>query len=230
MDHSLYDKRHYPVVDVPQGYGEWVHTYEQVVQDEMDIRLLDRITTVNWSACQTVLDLACGTGRIGVWLRAKSPAAIDGVDITPQMLDVARSKRIYRSLYLADVVATGLPDEQYDLCTQSLADEHLPSLAPLYQEVSRVIRQGGYFVLVGFHPYFLMMGIPTHFNRASGESITIRSYVHLLSDHVKAAYEAGWSLVAMDEGVVDAEWIQKKPKWQTHVGLPVSFSMVWQRK
>ena len=39
MDHSIYDKRRYPIVDVREGYGAWVHTYEQTVQDEMDLRL-----------------------------------------------------------------------------------------------------------------------------------------------------------------------------------------------
>jgi hypothetical protein len=31
----------------------------------MDLRLLDRLQTVDWSATQAVFDLACGTGRIG---------------------------------------------------------------------------------------------------------------------------------------------------------------------
>lgn len=38
MDHSIYDKRKYPIVDVREGYGEWVRTYEETVQDEMDLR------------------------------------------------------------------------------------------------------------------------------------------------------------------------------------------------
>jgi hypothetical protein len=84
-------------------------------------------------------------------------------------------------------------------------------------------------VIVGFHPQFLMSGIPTHFDRASGESVTIRSYVHLVSEHVKSARASGWSLVAMDEGLIDEAWVQRKPKWQAHVGLPVSFSMVWRK-
>ena len=50
MDHGIYDQRHYPIVDVQQGYGEWVRTYEQVVQDEMDLRLFERVTTVDWAA------------------------------------------------------------------------------------------------------------------------------------------------------------------------------------
>jgi SAM-dependent methyltransferase len=200
------------------------------VQDEMDLRLLDRLRTVDWSASRCVLDLACGTGRVGAWLAGRCSAAIDGVDITPEMLAVARRRDLYRTLRVADVLDTGLAAEAYDLCTQSLADEHLPDLRPLYREVARLTRQKGYFVLVGFHPYFLMAGMPTHFERAPGEHVTIRSYVHLLSDHVKAAHAAGWSLRELEEGLIDEAWVRKKPKWQVYFGLPVSFALVWQRQ
>lgn len=228
MDHSIYDKRRYPIVEVREGYAEWARTYEQTVYDEMDLRLLERLRTVDWSAVRSVLDLACGTGRIGAWVRRRCPtAALDGVDITPEMLDAARSRGIYRTLGIADVTSTRLPAETYDLCTQSLADEHLPDLGPLYREVARVTRGGGCFVMVGYHPHFLMAGVPTHFNRAPGEAITIRSYVHLLSDHVKAAHAAGWWLQEMDEGLVDDDWLRRKPKWEGYSGLPISFAMVW---
>ena len=227
MDHAIYDKRNYPIIDVREGYAEWVRTYEQIVQDEMDLHLFNRLKTIDWSAPRLVLDLACGTGRIAQWLKQRCPAIIDGVDLTPEMLAVARSKNVYRDLHVADISNTGLPAQAYDLCTQSLADEHLPDLRPLYQEVARVTKPGGYFVIVGFHPQFLMVGMPTHFTRASGEPVTIRSYVHLLSDHVKAAHAFGWSLIQMDEAIIDEAWLQKKPKWEKYFGLPVSFLMVW---
>src|SRR5664279_1854166 len=99
MDHSIYDKRKYPIVDVREGYGEWVRTYEQTVLDEMDLRLLERLCSVDWAAPQVVLDLACGTGRIGAWLKRRCPASIDGVDITSEMLEIARDKSLYRALY-----------------------------------------------------------------------------------------------------------------------------------
>lgn len=230
MDHATYDKRRYPIVGVREGYGEWSHTYEQTVQDEMDLRLLERLGAVDWPALRAALDLACGTGRIGAWLRQRCPgAAIDGVDITPEMLAVARARGTYRALRLADVADTGSPSEAYDLCIQSLADEHLPDLGPVYREVARVTRPGGWFVLVGYHPHLLMAGIPTHFDRRPGESITIRSYVHLLSDHVKAAHAAGWSLLEMEEGLIDDAWLRKKPRLQQYAGLPISFAMVWRR-
>jgi SAM-dependent methyltransferase len=230
VDHSIYDKRKYPIVEVRQGYAEWVRTYEQTVQDEMDLRLLDRLQTVDWTTPRPVLDLACGTGRIGAWLRRRGAAAIDGVDLTPEMLEVARRKGVYRTLRLADVTHTGLPAATYDLCLQSLADEHLADLRPLYREVARLTIPGGSFVIVGFHPQFLMVGMPTHFNRASGEPVTIRTYVHLLSDHVKAAHACGWSLLEMDEGLIDETWLQKKPQWESYFGLPISFAMVWRHQ
>jgi SAM-dependent methyltransferase len=227
MDHTPYDTRRYPIVDVRQGYGEWARTYEQTVQDEMDLRLLERLRTVEWARAREALDLACGTGRMGTWLRAQGVAHIDGVDLTPEMLERAARRGVYRTLRVADVSSTGLPEASYDLCLQSLADEHLAELAPLYHETARVTRPGGRFVLVGYHPQFLMAGVPTHFDRGPGDPVTIRSYVHLLSDHVKAASAAGWTLAEMDEGLVDDAWLHKKPKWERYRGLPISFAMVW---
>ena len=229
VEHSIYDKRGYPIVEVVEGYGEWVHTYEKTVQDEMDLRLLERLRKVDWSTALQVLDLACGTGRIDVWLTERFSGDIDGIDITPEMLQAAKSKGVYRALHLADVSNTRLPANSYDLCIQSLADEHLPELEPLYREASRVTKPGACFVLVGFHPQFLMTGMPTHFERTSGEPVTIHSYVHLLSDHVKAALTSGWSLLEMEEGLIDDAWLHKKPKWEVYLGLPISFVMVWQR-
>ncbi|MGH7551369.1 MAG: class I SAM-dependent DNA methyltransferase [Gemmatimonadota bacterium] len=229
MDHVIYDKRRYPIVDVREGYGEWVRTYEQTVHEEMDLRLLDRLRSVECSALQEVLDLACGTGRMGAWLRARSAAEIDGVDLTSEMLERALKRDLYRTLRIADVASTGCADGAYDLCIQSLADEHLPDLEPLYREVARVTKSGGTFVIVGFHPQFLMAGVPTHFDRAPDEPVTIRSYVHLFSDHVKAARRHGWSLLEMDEGLIDEVWLKKDAKWGRYLGQPISFAMVWRQ-
>ena len=44
-----FDTRGYRTVDVRSGYGEWVATYEDTVQDAMDIALLDSLRTVRWA-------------------------------------------------------------------------------------------------------------------------------------------------------------------------------------
>jgi SAM-dependent methyltransferase len=227
---SDFDTRQYRTVDARTGYGEWVSTYERTVEDEMDLALLDRLTRPNWSAIQEAADLGCGTGRTGVWLKQRGIAAIDGVDLTPEMLALARSKDVYRRLTEANVAATGLPSAAYDLVTTSLVDEHLADLAPLYREAWRVAKPGACYVLVGFHPQFIMVsGMPTHYTSASGEDIAISTHLHLLSDHVAAAIGAGWSLAEMHERIIDEAWIALKPKWARFRQHPISFVFVWRK-
>jgi SAM-dependent methyltransferase len=226
-DFSPFDRRHYPTLPVREGYSAWAETYEATVLDLMDLRLLERLRTPDWPACGRALDLACGTGRGGAWLKAHGVAAVDGVDLTPAMLEKARAKRVYDRLLTGDVAAVDLPDAAYGLVTQLLADEHLADLRPVYREAFRLTAPGGRFVLVGYHPWFLMSGVPTHFDRQPGEPVAIQSHIHLFADHVRAAHAAGWRLAELEEGVVDQAWIAAKPKWADREGRPVSFAFVW---
>jgi SAM-dependent methyltransferase len=229
VDFARYDVRNYPTLPVREGYEAWAPSYEATVLDLMDLRLAGRLQSVDWNATSPVLDFACGTGRVGAWLKGQGVEVIDGVDLTPGMLARAAERGVYRELRVGDVSATGCPAGAYGLVTQSLADEHLPRLEPVYLEAARVTRDDGRFVLIGFHPFFLMAGVPTHFNAAPGEPMAIESYVHLTSDHVAAAGAAGWRLREMVEGLVDEAWIAAKPKWEAYRDRPVSFAMVWEK-
>ncbi len=104
---SDFDSRGYRTLDVRSGYAEWVATYERTVEDAMDIAVLDTLATPQWPALHTAVDLGCGTGRTGAWLRKRGVAVIDGVDLTPEMLAVARETGVYRRLAEADVASTG---------------------------------------------------------------------------------------------------------------------------
>ncbi|MDB2407067.1 methyltransferase domain-containing protein [Jannaschia sp.] len=67
-----------------------------------------------------ILDFGCGTGLSGAALRRAGFETVDGTDITPEMLEVARGKGIYRALSVgtpgvapdlasyAAIVATGV--------------------------------------------------------------------------------------------------------------------------
>jgi SAM-dependent methyltransferase len=229
-DFGVFDVRGYRTVDVRTGYGEWVATYETTVEDAMDIELLGELREVSWPAIGSAADLGCGTGRTGSWMREHGVAVIDGVDLTPEMLEVARGRDVYRRLVEADVSATDRGSEDYDLVMTCLVDEHLAEIEPLYGEAFRLARPGGTFVLVGFHPHFIMAaGMPTHFDSASGEPVAIATFVHLISEHVTAGLEAGWTLVEMHERVIDDAWLALKPKWEKLRGQPVAFAVVWRR-
>jgi SAM-dependent methyltransferase len=228
---SAFDTRKYRTVAAREGYDRWAATYEETVEDAMDIALLERLA-VDWGSVRSAADLGCGTGRTGAWLAAHGVGGIDGVDLSPRMLEAARGRGVYRSLHEAEVGDSGLEAGSYDLVVSCLVDEHLADLRPLYAEATRLLEAGGRFVLVGFHPHFILAsGMPTHFDDVeSGEPVAIETHVHLLSDHVAAGLGAGLVLAELHERVIDDEWLVLKPKWERFRDHPVSFAFVWVRK
>lgn len=228
MKFDSFDTRHYQTLPVQDGYGEWAATYEATVLDVMDKRLLARLTMVNWPDAARAADLGCGTGRTGAWLKTSGVGAVDGIDLTAEMLEQAQAKAVYQRLERGDVVATGFDAGAYDLVVNCLVDEHLPNLDGLYREARRLLRPGGKFVLVGYHPHFLMLGIAAHFDRENGTSVALESYVHLTSDHIAAGHAAGFELMEMIEGLIDEDWVKAKPNWaERYWNHPVTFAMVW---
>jgi predicted TPR repeat methyltransferase len=53
----------------------------------------------------TVLDVGAGTGLVAQRLVEHGIAPIDGTDISPEMLEVARGKALYRDLFVSDITA-----------------------------------------------------------------------------------------------------------------------------
>jgi SAM-dependent methyltransferase len=200
-----YDSRGYATVEPRAGYAAWAQAYEDDVVDEMDIALLDRLERPDWTAAGRVADLGCGTGRTGAWLRAAGvTGTIDGVDLTPEMLQRARERGAHDTLREADARATGLGSCAYDLVISALIDEHLPQ-------------------------WIIATGMPTDFDGPDGEPVAIATHVHLVSEQVGAALAAGWSLLEMHERLVDDAWIELKLQWERHRGLPVSIAYAWRR-
>jgi len=225
---EAFDSRGYRTLAPREGYDRWAASYEETVEDAMDLALLERLE-VDWAGVGAVADLGCGTGRTGAWMAERGVGEIDGVDLSPGMLAAARERGVYRSLAEAQVADTGLDPGAYDLVVACLVDEHLADLGPLYEEAAQLAAPGAHFALVGFHPHFIIAsGMPTHFDDAeSGEAVAIETHVHLLSDHVAAGLGAGLGLAALHERIVDDEFIALKPKWERYRGHPISFAFLW---
>jgi SAM-dependent methyltransferase len=227
---SSFDTRGYRTVSTREGYRIWSSSYEETIKTDMDLWLLERISTVRWNEVARAADLGCGTGRTGAWLKSRGVPEVDGVDLTPEMLERAKARGVYSHLSVADVSDSGLESGAYSLVTTSLVDEHLSDLRPLYLESARLTKAGGAHVLIGFHPFFIMKsGMPTHFDAPDGTPLAIETHVHLFSEHVQAAMSAGWSLAEMHEQVIDDRWTAVKPEWASLKDVPVSFAAVWRR-
>jgi predicted TPR repeat methyltransferase len=92
-----------------------------------------------------VLDLGCGTGLMGEYLRPRASRLI-GVDLSARMLDKARERGIYDQLeccgideYLATQAAS------FDLVAAADVLVYFGDLAPLFQQVRKALAAGGWF-------------------------------------------------------------------------------------
>jgi SAM-dependent methyltransferase len=230
---ARYDSRGYRTLDVVAGYAAWAPSYDATMDGRLDLPLLGSLTSVDWSGITAAADLGCGTGRIGAWLKARGVARVNGVDTCSAMLEQATAKGIYDILACADAAATGLVGQGYDLAISSFAVCHLGDLSGFYTETARLIRPGGKVVLIDYHPFMLLKGVPTHFNAPVGEPVAIANVVHMIGDHIQAGRRAGLALMELREQLVDAEWVGEnrrrfgEPRLASHVGHPVSFAMVW---
>jgi len=97
-----------------------------------------------------ILDAGCGTGLVGIELiKRKWDLTIDGIDLTPAMLEQSRSKGAYRKLNIADMSGPlyDIDDDIYDgvVCAGVFTAGHVGPVA--LDELIRVAKPGASIVL-----------------------------------------------------------------------------------
>ncbi|MEJ1969262.1 MAG: methyltransferase domain-containing protein [Rhizomicrobium sp.] len=90
------------------------------------------------------LDLGCGTG-LAATAFADLTAAIDGVDLSPAMIEKARARGLYRNLRVADI-ESGLGDGAYDLILAADTLVYLGDLRATFAGASCRLKRRGYFL------------------------------------------------------------------------------------
>lgn len=103
-------------------------------------------------AGRRVLDAGCGGGRTSAWL-VEAGAEVVGIDVSPELLRLARERLPAASFVLADL-AEPLPfaDSSFDLVVSSLVMHYLRDWEPPLRELRRVLRPDGVLVLSTHHP------------------------------------------------------------------------------
>ena len=97
-----------------------------------------------------ILDIGCGTGLAGVLARPLA-ARLDGVDLSPAMLEKARSKGVYDRLDRCDFVTTmSERPGRYDAVLAAAALIHHGDLAGIFQATATCLRDNGLFVFTLF--------------------------------------------------------------------------------
>ena len=94
---------------------------------------------------EAALDLGCGTGQCGPLLLPLA-TAIDGIDLSSNMLAQAEALAVYRSLAQADVADhLATTPQRYDLVIAADVFIYVGALDAVFAGVARVLQPGGLF-------------------------------------------------------------------------------------
>jgi predicted TPR repeat methyltransferase len=97
-------------------------------------------------AGMAILDLGCGTGLAGVAFKPLA-ARLDGVDLSPGMIEKARAREIYDQLAVADLeAALAQSGARYDLILAADTLVYLGDLTGVFRNVRKRLAPDGYFL------------------------------------------------------------------------------------
>ena len=181
-------------------YEEWAPTYEQNLKEDYGY-IAHRIAVEAFcnhcaDASARILDLGCGTGLVGEELAARGFQQIDGLDISPGMLEEARRKQIYNDLIIGDMTRPpDLDGRRYNAAIGvgcfgggHVGPEHLP-------EMIRCVQTGGLLVFFINAIAYEQDDYPSHFRSLEADGVwrVVRTEQ---SNYMQAIERPGWIVVA----------------------------------
>ena len=129
-----------------QMYGNWAATYDESFGKGWGYiapREIAAILKAEIDPGAEILDIGAGTGLVAEHLRGQT---VDALDITPEMLDIARTKKLYRSLMIGDLTQVlDIPDASYDAIISCGTFTHGHVGPECFPELLRITRPGGVF-------------------------------------------------------------------------------------
>lgn len=130
------------------AYKDWAENYEGDTVDGMGyvapVVASDKLHTLLPDTSIRILDAGCGTGLAGVELKKRGYQNVDGMDLSPDMLMMARRKDVYGDLREADMTEKlDYPDNMYDaiICVGAFTHAHVGPKG--FDELVRITRHGG---------------------------------------------------------------------------------------
>lgn len=203
--------------DARAGYAEWSASY-----DGPGNPIVAREQAVVWPLIEAAapgraLDAACGTGRHTERLVAAGHD-VSALDLTPEMLAIARRRAPGAAFAQGDLRALPHPDRAFDLVVCGLALGHLADPAPAVAELARVTAAGGRLVISLLHPLLVVLGWQARFTDRRGERAWVREHPHRMSALLAALRAGGLTLETCHEPSLTREDVGHVGRWVEHLG------------
>ncbi|WP_440995173.1 class I SAM-dependent DNA methyltransferase [Arhodomonas sp. SL1] len=149
-DHSaLKDIRKMGREELRAYYDQWAESYDKTLQswDYQAPKQAASMLRPLIPGEATMFDAGCGTGLSGQALRdAGYSGRIDGSDLSPESVELARKREIYDTVEVIDLDRHPLPvaSDLYDATLSIGVLTYIQDLTGLLSEFCRVTRPGGY--------------------------------------------------------------------------------------
>lgn len=149
-----------------------------------------------------VLDIGCGTGICGEYLRGYAKY-LEGVDLSPHMLEQAKKKGYYNKVECADAVGY-MQDckRQFDLIVASGVLILFGDLLPVFQAAAHLLKPGGMLVFTLY--------------RSESEAVMVRHNLHFAHSAAyvqETAEAAGLQVVLLEQEVHEYDMGKPQPGW-----------------
>jgi SAM-dependent methyltransferase len=194
------------VVDTAEGYATWAGWYDEPGNQLVDIEGPIVRAILDDLPAGTAVDAACGTGRHSLHLAARGHRVI-GVDTSPEMLAVARTKLPDGDWRRGDLHDLPVEDGEADLVVCALALAHVPDLAPVFAQFARVLRPGGHLVVSDNRNLVEGIGRPMVSRDGEGGPVLMPSWDHRTGAYLSAALPQGFAVRACLEPARPDPWI-----------------------
>lgn len=189
----------------PMEESEWIRSayddvaisYAELVQNtdpeaNLNLMMVQELVKSLPSSAQ-VLDAGCGAGRMITYLDSLAPLVIEGCDISPSMIELARQSHPDRRFVVADLRSLPFDDASFDGVLAWYSITHTPSsrLPELLAELHRVLRPNG-VILLGFQAGDGLRTI----TGAYGKDVELTAYLHSVSGVVRVLDRVGYHVLA----------------------------------
>lgn len=200
--HKQYDKS---AQDFHEYYlNQEAHKSTDVFFDMINGKVVDDIKNKN------VLDLGCGAGADASFYTGKG-FSYYGVDVSEEMCKLSKKNEKIKEVRNESFSGkTSYGDKQFGLIVSKYAIQTEENIAPIYDEVARMLDDNGYFIFLVVHPFrqFLekkKQGKDYYKKELVksvifGGKIIVTEPTHTLSEYINKDFLGKFSLIDIKEG------------------------------
>lgn len=138
-----------PARYIRETFDAYANQFDAHLVDKLEYRTPDLLAKLIAPELHDldILDMGCGTGLMGVALRARKRRLV-GLDLSPRMIDKARARMLYDDLIVGDLLdwLAKPRDPDFNLVVAADVFNYLGDLTLLFQRMANVLRPGGYLL------------------------------------------------------------------------------------